>query len=115
MVDNSEASLTEIRAQWVTVRSKIRQKIGDAQFASWIKLLTLESYIDQKVTLSVPSSFIRTRIIEQYLDIIKSYWYVQNLKINDIKIIVTKKEKANLGDLKKKNQRILIQKNTRCF
>ena len=102
MVDNSEASLTEIRAQWVTVRSKIRQKIGDAQFASWIKLLTLESYIDQKVTLSVPSSFIRTRIIEQYLDIIKSYWYVQNLKINDIKIIVTKKEKANLGDLKKK-------------
>ena len=44
------------------------------------------------------------------MDIIKSYWYVQNLKINDIKIIVTKKEKANLGDLKKKNQRILIQK-----
>ena len=38
MVDNSEASLTEIRAQWVTVRSKIRQKIGDAQFASWIKI-----------------------------------------------------------------------------
>ena len=46
---------------------------------------------DQKVTLSVPSSFIRTRIIEQYLDIIKSYWYVQNLKINDIKIVVTKR------------------------
>ena len=57
MVDNSEASLTEIRAQWVTVRSKIRQKIGDAQFASWIKLLTLESYSDQKVTLSVQKQF----------------------------------------------------------
>ena len=94
MVDQTSSNLSEIQAQWVTVRSKIRQKIGDAQFASWIKLLTLEDYSDQKVTLSVPSSFIRTRIIEQYLDIIKSYWYVQNLKINDIKIIVTKKTRT---------------------
>ena len=42
MVDQTSSNLSEIQAQWVTVRSKIRQKIGDAQFASWIKLLTLE-------------------------------------------------------------------------
>ncbi len=92
MTKENSKNLSEIQAQWVTVRGKIRQKIGDAQFTSWIKMLTLEDYEDHKVTLSVPSSFIRTRIIEQYLDIIKSYWYVQNLQINDIKIIVTKKD-----------------------
>ena len=102
MTNESSNNLSEIQAQWVTVRSKIRQKIGDAQFASWIKLLTLEDYSDQKVTLSVPSNFIRTRIIEQYLDIIKSYWYVQNLRINDIKIIVIEKNKLKLDDLEKK-------------
>ena len=102
MTNKSSNNLSEIQAQWVTVRSKIRQKIGDAQFASWIKLLTLEDYSDQKVTLSVPSNFIRTRIIEQYLDIIKSYWYVQNLRINDIKIIVIEKNKLKLDDLEKK-------------
>ena len=102
MTNESSNNLSEIQAQWVTVRSKIRQKIGDAQFASWIKLLTLEDYSDQKVTLSVPSNFIRTRIIEQYLDIIKSYWYVQNLRINDIKIIVIEKNKPKLDDFEKK-------------
>ena len=102
MVTENSNNLSEIQAQWVTVRSKIRQKIGDAQFASWIKILTLEDYSDQKVTLSVPSNFIRTRIIEQYLDIIKSYWYVQNLKINDIKIIVTKADDKKLEDIQKK-------------
>ena len=101
MVTENSNNLSEIQAQWVTVRSKIRQKIGDAQFASWIKILTLEDYSDQKVTLSVPSNFIRTRIIEQYLDIIKSYWYVQNLKINDIKIIVTKADDKKLEDIQK--------------
>ena len=102
MTNKGSNNLSEIQAQWVTVRGKIRQKIGDAQFASWIKLLTLEDYSDQKVTLSVPSNFIRTRIIEQYLDIIKSYWYVQNLRINDIKIIVIEKKKLKLDDFEKK-------------
>ena len=76
----------EIQAQWATVRGRIRQKVGDAQFKSWIKTLTLEKLVDQKVILSAPSNFIRTRIIEQYLDLIKSYWLVQNLKISDVEI-----------------------------
>ncbi len=88
--EDQKKNLSEIQAQWVTVRSRIRQKIGDAQFKSWIKMIVLDDYDDHKVILSVPSNFIRTRIIEQYLDIIKSYWLVQNLKINDIQIIVSK-------------------------
>ena len=58
-------------------------------------MIVLEDYDDHKVILSVPSNFIRTRIIEQYLDIIKSYWLVQNLKINDIQIIVSKDDEKN--------------------
>ena len=84
----------------VNSKRKNRQKIGDAQFASWIKMLTLEDYEDRKVILSAPSNFIRTRIIEQYLDIIKSYWLVQNLTINDIQIIVSKKVKNLAVEIK---------------
>ncbi len=99
MSDSEENNFAEIQAQWAAVRGRIRQKIGDAQFKSWIKLLTLEDYVDQKVILSVPSNFIRTRILEQYLEIIKSYWLVQNLKINDIEILVsnTKKNDSNVS------------------
>ena len=69
MIDNEQSkNLSEIQAQWVTVRGRIRQKIGDAQFKSWIKMIVLQDYDDHKVILSVPSNFIRTRIIEQYLD-----------------------------------------------
>ena len=96
MVDNEKSkNLSEIQAQWVTVRGRIRQKIGDAQFKSWIKMIVLQDYDDHKVILSVPSNFIRTRIIEQYLDIIKSYWLIQNLKINDIQIIVSEDSAKN--------------------
>ena len=87
VIDSND--FVEIQAQWAAVRGRIRQKIGDAQFKSWIKVISLKDYVDRKVILSVSSNFVRTRIIEQYLDIIKSYWLVQNLKINDIEIVVT--------------------------
>ena len=103
MSDSEENNFAEIQAQWAAVRGRIRQKIGDAQFKSWIKLLTLEDYVDQKVILSVPSNFIRTRILEQYLEIIKSYWLVQNLKINDIEILVSNTKKNDLNVSSKKS------------
>ncbi len=92
MTEPNSKDFVEIQAQWASVRSRIRQKIGDAQFKSWIKLIKLKDFQDRKILLSVNSNFLKTRITEQYLDIIKSYWLVQNLKIDDIEIIVTKEE-----------------------
>ena len=108
MVEENSKDFGEIQAQWAAVRGRIRQKIGDAQFKSWIKAISLKDCIDSKVILSVPSNFIRTRIIEQYLEIIKSYWLVQNLKINDIQIIVSKDKNDNAGrsDFEKKYDRL---------
>ena len=71
MVEIGKKDFGEIQAQWAAVRGRIRQKIGDAQFKSWIKVISLQDYIDSKVILSVPSNFVRTRIIEQYLDIMQ--------------------------------------------
>ena len=90
-----ESNFSEIQAQWATVRGRIRQKVGEAQFKSWIKILVLESFVEGRVVLSAPNNFVRTRIIEQYLDLIKSYWLVQNVKINDVQIIVSKKEQES--------------------
>ncbi len=97
MVGIDSKDFGEIQAQWAAVRGRIRQKIGDAQFKSWIKAISLEDCIDSKVILSVPSNFIRTRIIEQYLEIIKSYWLVQNLKINNIEIVVSKENISEIS------------------
>ena len=50
------------------------------------------------------NSNLKTRITEQYLDIIKSYWLVQNLKINDIEIVVTKDDESKKNLSKNQNK-----------
>ena len=110
IMETNSKDFGEIQAQWATVRGRIRQKIGDAQFRSWIKAISLKDCIDGKVILNVPSNFIRTRIIEQYLEIIKSYWLVQNLKINNIEIVV-EKDISKGNSKQEKERQPNIQKN----
>ena len=90
MDDEQKANHNEIQAQWASVRGKIRQKIGDALFKSWFKPLSLVSFESGKLTLSVPNKFIRTRLTEEYLDLLKENWLNQNQNIDKISIILVK-------------------------
>ena len=53
MSEPKSQDFVEIQAQWASVRARIRQKIGDAQFKSWIKQIKLKDFQDRKVLLSV--------------------------------------------------------------
>ncbi len=95
--DKNKDKLHELQAQWASVRGKIRRKIGDAFFKSWFKPLSLVSFESGVLVLSVSNSFQRTRLIEEYHDLIKSQWKEQNNKIKSIEIILVKnKNKVEL-------------------
>ena len=89
-IDKNKDEFQELQAQWASVRGKIRRKIGDALFKSWFKPLSLVSYDSGVIVLSVSNSFQRTRLIEEYHDLIKSQWKEQNSKIKSIEIKLVK-------------------------
>ena len=92
-IDKNKDEFQELQAQWASVRGKIRRKIGDALFKSWFKPLSLVSYDSGVIVLSVSNSFQRTRLIEEYHDLIKSQWKEQNSKIKSIEIKLVKNNK----------------------
>ena len=89
-IDKNKDEFQELQTQWASVRGKIRRKIGDALFKSWFKPLSLVSYDSGVIVLSVSNSFQRTRLIEEYHDLIKSQWKEQNSKIKSIEIKLVK-------------------------
>ena len=97
--------LTELQAQWASVRGKIRRKIGEALFKSWFKPLTLIRYESDVLILGVPNNFIRTRLIEEYHDLIKLTWNQHNKKIKSVEIVLTKD--GNVKENKSKPEEIL--------
>ena len=91
--NKNKDELQELQAQWASVRGQIRRKIGDALFKSWFKPLKLVSYKSGIVVLSVTNSFQRTRLIEEYHDLIKSQWKEQDRRIKSIEIVLVKGNK----------------------
>ncbi len=89
-MSRSSDDLTELQAQWASVRGKIRRKIGEALFKSWFKPLSLIKYESDVLILGVPNNFVRTRLIEEYHDLIKLTWKQHNKKIKSVEIVLTK-------------------------
>ena len=90
MTVDLDENFNELQAQWNSVRGEIKQKIGDGLYRSWFKSLSLISFKSGLLVLSVPNKFIRTRIIEEYMDLLKEKWSLQNNEILKINIIINK-------------------------
>ena len=108
-MSRSSDDLTELQAQWASVRGKIRRKIGEALFKSWFKPLTLIRYESDVLILGVPNNFVRTRLIEEYHDLIKLTWKQHNKKIKSVEIVLTKdgsvkEENSKPREIKNKKQ-----------
>lgn len=77
-----------IDEQWVQVRTRLRQEVGDAAFNSWLKPLGLVGIADSAVTLSAPTRFMRDWVQSHYLDRIRELWKVERPGVRAVSLQV---------------------------
>ncbi len=91
-----------IDEQWVQVRTRLRQEVGDAAFNSWLKPLGLVGLVDAQITLSAPTRFMRDWVQSHYLDRIRELWKVERAGVRgvslQVKAAVRKAAAAARGD-----------------
>lgn len=62
------------RKIWTEIQSDLKSLLGESAHRSWTARLTLHSVSDEVVRLSGPSSFVVSRIINDYGDKIQNLW-----------------------------------------
>ncbi len=83
------ASLEEKRnAEWARIRGRLRAEFGDGVFRSWLRPLTLMAVKDDKITLCVPTRFVRDRVNTLYGDRLRELWRGEDDEIADIDFVV---------------------------
>ena len=80
------APSTELQEQWSRVRSRLRAELGEATFNSWFKLLEVAGAQRGRVTLRVPTGFVRSWIEAHYLTRIRSHWQAEDASVKRIDI-----------------------------
>ena len=76
----------ELAAQWQRVRSRLRAELGEATFNSWFKLLQVSGAQKGRITLHVPTRFVRSWIEAHYLTRIRDHWQAEDKSIKRIDI-----------------------------
>ncbi|MBT7642319.1 MAG: chromosomal replication initiator protein DnaA [Rhodobiaceae bacterium] len=75
-----------LNAQWHRVRSRLRAELGEATFNSWFKLLEVSGAQKGRVTLQVPTRFVRSWIEAHYLTRIRDHWQAEDKTVRRIDI-----------------------------
>jgi chromosomal replication initiator protein len=74
-------------AQWQRIRGKLRAEYGDGVFRSWLKPMTLSHCNGERVTITVPTRFMRDRVNAIYGDRLRALWQAEEVGAVDLVVI----------------------------
>jgi chromosomal replication initiator protein len=88
MTDPALGSASEWQEKWSRVRTRLRSEFGDATFNSWLKPLRLDHASEGRLTISVPTRFMRDWVISNYADRIHALWRGEDAGVRSVDILV---------------------------
>lgn len=86
--------MVPIQQEWVRISGQLRSEIGEAAYQSWLKPMAVRGVGDGRVTMSVPTRFMRDWVLAHYLERLCSLWEGENPKVQRIDVIV-QSERSN--------------------
>jgi chromosomal replication initiator protein len=93
-------SFVAAEADWQRIREKLRAEFGDATFNSWLKNISLASFNNGHISMTLPTRFLRDWVSNNYADKIKKAWLKENEAVRSIEIEVRSQPKRSTLPLK---------------
>ncbi len=78
----------QLGEQWARVRSRLQQDVGDVEYRTWLRQMTLGNVDGDEVTVHLPSRFLRDWVRGHYADKLNALWQSENKRIRRVDIRV---------------------------
>jgi chromosomal replication initiator protein len=78
----------QIAAQWARIRGRLQSEVGDVEYRSWLKQMTLAGIEGDEVTVHLPTRFLRDWVRSHYGEKINALWREENPGIARVDIRV---------------------------
>jgi chromosomal replication initiator protein len=69
---------SQLAAQWAAVRGRLQSEVGDVEYRTWLKQMSLVGLEGDEVTIRVPTRFLRDWVREHYGDLLARLWQKEN-------------------------------------
>ena len=88
-----------LAAAWARIRARLRQDVGDVEYKTWLRQMTLEGTEDDTAIVSLPTRFLRDWVRDHYGDRLKQLFQgeagvVRNV---ELRVAVARKPETAIG------------------
>jgi chromosomal replication initiator protein len=87
-VSRSTPAPEQIATQWARIRGRLQHDVGDVEYRTWLKQMTLAGIDGEEVTVLLPSRFLRDWVRSHYGEKITRLWQQENPAIRRVDIRV---------------------------
>ncbi len=84
----AEAAPSQLAEQWARVRGRLQQEVGDVEYRTWLRQMTLAAVDGDEVTVYLPTRFLRDWVRSQYGDKLDTLWRLENSEIRRVDLRV---------------------------
>lgn len=88
-VEGSEtAPPAELSAEWSRVRTRLQNEVGEVEYRTWLRQLSLGGADGDEVTVLLPTRFLRDWVRSHYGDRLSALWQAENNRVRRVDIRV---------------------------
>ncbi len=78
----------QLAAQWARVRGRLQSEVGDVEYRTWLRQMSLGGLDGDEVTVRLPTRFLRDWVRTHYGDRLNALWQAENRQVRRVDIRV---------------------------
>ncbi|MCB8874587.1 chromosomal replication initiator protein DnaA [Acidisoma silvae] len=82
------AAPAELAAEWSRVRTRLQTEVGEVEYRTWLRQLSLGGADGDEVTVLLPTRFLRDWVRSHYGDRLSALWQAENNRVRRVDIRV---------------------------
>src|ERR671913_178847 len=67
----------QIVSDWARIRGRLREEVGDSEYKSWLRQMTLHGVDGDEVVILLPTRFMRDWVNSHYGDRLRALWHAE--------------------------------------
>ena len=78
--------IPQLAAQWARVRGRLQQEVGEVEYRTWLRQMTLVGIDGDEIAVHLPTRFLRDWVRGHYGDRIGALWQAENPAVRRVDI-----------------------------
>ncbi len=78
----------QLAAQWARIRGRLQNEVGDVEYRTWLKQMTLAGIDGDEVVVHLPTRFLRDWVRSHYGDRLNALWQQENRQVRRVALRV---------------------------